>query len=766
MYQTSNSVTSTNSVAMSGTGVRLPTDGEARVIGYCAGAMSEYEQAVVDNASITAWFEWRSLSSEAAGGRPDDLQNGTIVAFPTVLVHSRESVWQRGDIQSDANTLAVFRVEGYRPARYDEGKGGFLLLKPAPRPCTRDAGFNPDVDQIFNSALDDSRINVRVLPTALIVACFDSLFEKMTGDKRSRSSRDVAGVSRHQRDSGKWNRTVYRKKSGLFSATNDFLPTSYTSLPKASAPTQRERILPIENNGVLQADEHRLLKGTDVNLRYFSRDDVSVAMKMIEDPLSKATVGKHIKVFELWCKFLTEHGAGDDHFLDKMTSDTERATALSHFVMFLSDSHGRREEEVASMISSLNSNFTTAHRAPFNKQLVDSIMGRWKKATKRTEEEVREKLAARRSHEKLPVVPEMLLVTRKTAWETVVGTKAENRILGVVDAKQLDDMGSYLGMIATFETVARAGNWASDSKKCVKAREMCFMKGDLSPGGRTTYKVIKVDEIRELVAHLTGPGRTLIAMLECLEVVAAVRIDLLDTKMGKTVCDIFIGRRSKAEEELLQDMMIWVILGGVKSDQPFLSRWGVPKGKKSTVSRSTLGKDITNAVRLGARLTGEEEVWRFSKCSLRSGARTTMDSALEYIKNKAPPGDEELTNQVYKRGGWASKVVSNKHYNFNLPSNLGGRAKSFGPLSIMHLSTFTLEKLRSGNIEYTEGFEDMSGGFEDLVLEIPPDEEEEEPEEASEEEVRIENKEVTEGVQGIKKSRSSRGRALKPKVRL
>ena len=60
----------------------------------------------------------------------------------------------------------------------------------------------------------------------------------------------------------------------------------------------------------------------------------------------------------------------------------------------------------------------------------------------------------------------------------------------------------------------------------------------------------------------------------------------------------------------------------------------------------------------------------------------------------------------------------------------------------------------------------MSGGFEDLVLEIPPDEEEEEPEEASEEEVRIENKEVTEGVQGIKKGRSSRGRALKPKIRL
>ena len=81
----------------------------------------------------------------------------------------------------------------------------------------------------------------------------------------------------------------------------------------------------------------------------------------------------------------------------------------------------------------------------------------------------------------------------------------------------------------------------------------------------------------------------------------------------------------------------------------------------------------------------------------------------------------------------------------------------------MHLSTFTLEKLRSGNMEYTEGFEDMSGGFEDLVLEIPPDEEEEE---ASEEEVRIENKEVTEGVQGIKKGRSSRGRALKPKIRL
>jgi len=135
---------------------------------------------------------------------------------------------------------------------------------------------------------------------------------------------------------------------------------------------------------------------------------------------------------------------------------------------------------------------------------------------------------------------------------------------------------------------------------------------------------------------------------------------------------LYLSRNSTEESVLLDEVILWCKMSGVRQNEPFLSRHKFGRHKKLT------RRMVTEALRATARTLGfdAEMVFAFTPHSMRIGGCTTL---------MASGSDREKTKRV---GGWGYDSTCDRLYQLNTILDDGALAVTkscFEMLSVEHV---------------------------------------------------------------------------------
>jgi hypothetical protein len=194
----------------------------------------------------------------------------------------------------------------------------------------------------------------------------------------------------------------------------------------------------------------------------------------------------------------------------------------------------------------------------------------------------------------------------------------------------IDDKMTYLGCILGFTFIWRVSQYVSDSKS-----EHAILTEDIR------FKLFTQEIIRPWEVRNINKSR-----FEC--VVFVVRSN---KQRGNETQYLYLGRKSDKEIQLLEDLIDWCRISGVKEGDPFLSRY-LTKGGRVTHKRLTRNM-VSTALKVVATAFGFNEV-HFAPHGLRIGAATA---------GKAKGGREFVKDT----GGWDGKSDNDLRYEQGTP---------------------------------------------------------------------------------------------------
>ena len=264
-------------------------------------------------------------------------------------------------------------------------------------------------------------------------------------------------------------------------------------------------------------------------------------------------------------------------------------------------------------------------------------LGAAKKGVRPTTAEVRNIETRKTETSKLPAIIEVMAAMRKRLW---VDTGA--------DPKGLYLKAIWIASIIGFDTGVRPSNVRlKDGKSAV---DHCILASDLS------FNVSTALGIERLQGGETVRGELEDGFPESTQRVSSVDVSIVTTKItnkssaGRGVNRI--GRGNAWESAAVDDICAFQVLSGVKSTDPFCSRYALTKQGKP--SRKTVtNKDLSNAIKDAAESLGLPRI-HFSPKSLRSG----------YATHQVKCGVDWDT--MTSRGGWSrTSHIPQRHYIFD-----------------------------------------------------------------------------------------------------
>ena len=261
-----------------------------------------------------------------------------------------------------------------------------------------------------------------------------------------------------------------------------------------------------------------------------------------------------------------------------------------------------------------------------------------KHGARRTTEQIRESALEKEQTRILPAVMEMVIWMRDRYW-----------VQSGRDRKGIDDKGTYIGLSVSFDSglrpcsvTLRDGPRAEDH--CIRARHFRFLV-EVEPG-----RQVKLSGGEEIRTFLLVDLYVRMAQVVCVDIMVFTGKTQQRASFSQQARTI--GRGSEVEGKLLEDLMEWMVISGVRADDPFVTRYfpkenGVPGQFDRKVVTAQM---VRNAVKASCVALGLPPD-RYSAKSLRSGFATHMTACGIAREN------------VATRGGWAEQSrVPEQHY--------------------------------------------------------------------------------------------------------
>ena len=364
--------------------------------------------------------------------------------------------------------------------------------------------------------------------------------------------------------------------------------------------------------------------------------------RMVEKGVTGGSSDQYQRQWKRWLGFLGTLPSSErpDNVLVEVHDENDKILILMAFVSYLVEELKiRGSKEVGGVLSGL--------RFEWNRQCLPSAffedprVGAAKQGSRLTTGEMREYACKSKETRKLPVCTEMVSWLRGKLF---AGSG--------YNAQGLYSKGVYLAAAVAFDMGLRPGNVRKvdgnlREDHCIRAGDMIFrieclgVKEHIGGG----------EQIRNYLSQEEG-GRHVIDQ-DRLSNVKGVGIQVVTSKtshrMRAPIQSWEIMRGTVHEEALLEDLCEFMVVSGVREDEPFCSRWA-PDRKGVMRRKVVTAKDLSQAVKDAARAFGLP-VENFSAKSLRSGFASQMSAC-------GVPREEFLP-----RGGWSIKSgVPEKHY--------------------------------------------------------------------------------------------------------
>ena len=388
----------------------------------------------------------------------------------------------------------------------------------------------------------------------------------------------------------------------------------------------------------------------------FSESELKGASELMGLSCVKGTWKQYEKPWGQWTEYIgAVEGFGKGDIYLNGLCDQDKLIRLVLFMKHLFDK-GMRRPAISKVMSAMSS--------VFERHLVDTrvfsskLLTRAKKGTMGTNEELAEVNRLKIKNPTLPMCLDMVLECRKLFW-----------IEGIWDRKGLDDKAVWLVVALGFNFGARICHLtlAPKSKDGEQIKtDHALRTGDIKFYVGKEIGKQKVFKGGEELRRFLGKD-----FMRKIKEVEFAELSFLTSKTVRTVVTNIvdvknIGRNTKEEVQLLDDLCLWIVMAKPLAEDPIFTRYHA-RGKR--VDRKVVTAQFINlCIKQLAKCLGLPEKM-FSSRSLRSGLASHM---------KAMNISEEEVNKV---GGWAEKSrVATKHYTHregttgSLATTMPGRA--------------------------------------------------------------------------------------------
>ena len=260
-----------------------------------------------------------------------------------------------------------------------------------------------------------------------------------------------------------------------------------------------------------------------------------------------------------------------------------------------------------------------------------------KHGARMTTEEIREAALVKEQTRILPAVVEMVIWMRTHFW-----------VESGVDREGLDKKGTYISLSISFDSGLRPCNVTlkdgpTAEDHCILAKHFRFVV-EMETG---QWKLTGGEEIR---AFLVVDMALRMARVVCVDVMVFTGKNQNRASFSQQARTI--GRGSAFETKLLEELLEWMVISGVKADDPFVTRYAARKGgAPGTFDRKVVtAQAVRKAIKESCVALGLPPN-RYSAKSLRSGFATHMMSC------RIPRED------LVTRAGWSNRSrVPEQHY--------------------------------------------------------------------------------------------------------
>jgi len=368
---------------------------------------------------------------------------------------------------------------------------------------------------------------------------------------------------------------------------------------------------------------------TDEQLELFrvSQEDVEFLKSGVRESTKNSYKYKNSE----WDKFKQKYGYEKTLGLEDLPLNTQRIV-LVKFIRHLHESHVSTSV-IGSTVASLQ--FLMKVHCQSVKVFSDPTIQLARKATLPSQ---RSESLRKEQSRRYPVTLDMLIWLRKDYF--VNG--------------DIDDKMTYLGCILAFTFIWRISQYVSDNsvdEHAVLAEDVRFKL--------VTGEIKRPWELKSVTKS---------------RVESVVFVIRSNKQRGNETQYLYLGRKSTQEVQLLEDLIEWCHISGVKEGQPFMSRYAT-KNTRVTHKRLTR-KMVSTALKVVASSFGFDAV-HFTPHGLRIGAATSA---------KAKAGRQ----LVQETAGWSKE--SNNDLRYELGTPMDDNALS---ISRTHFSVLTADQVKS-----------------------------------------------------------------------
>lgn len=365
-------------------------------------------------------------------------------------------------------------------------------------------------------------------------------------------------------------------------------------------------------------------------------------MDFLAKSVKKGTDLSYRRSYEVFGEYRRTLGASLDPgpYFENCSSERAKARELTLFFRYLYYERGLREEQVSAIASATAYCLSVAGRD--TAFLRTELALRARKACARSANEARIHNRRRIDHDKLPVTFEILALIRSLYWEGRSWSSKDD----------LDARGTWIAVAIGFDCGTRVGNITKQDgpgreDHCIRSSDLTF---ELSSSRVALRELAGVEAVRsEISGGLVLPSDVSRAWLTF---VSSKTMRHLKSQMEPKL----IGRRTQAENQLLDDLVEWVVHSGTRDTDELATRYC--NGQKRTTTR----KDLSTALKRAAVAAGKDPS-KYSTKSLRGGFTTAAFEA-------------ELPEvEINLRGGWVpNSKVPRCSYATRPGTSLGGMA--------------------------------------------------------------------------------------------
>eukprot|EP01036_Dinobryon_divergens_P038494 gene38494-50550_t len=331
-----------------------------------------------------------------------------------------------------------------------------------------------------------------------------------------------------------------------------------------------------------------------------------------------------------WKWFLTKFtGSCMDVFMRNLSLvERERRIVMYMGVLYEEE---LRTEQISRMVSMVRSAFSFSGE---DVTAFDGVMVRQaRRGGRRSSNEVRSLAEKCQEVEKYPFNLEMVIGGRVLFWQC-----------GLWNAKALDKKAVWLGIALSFDSGLRVSNITAAEKDredhCIRAGQVIFT---VKSSDGSVHNVKGGADFRKMLQGVKDGD------MSVQSAVMKYSSNKTSVSCGNSVKDPkYLGRRTPAESNLLNDLIAWMKHSGVNEDDGLLTRYAGALNSR----RCLWCRDMNEGVKAIAVSFGLDPA-HFSTRSLRSGFSTTAIAS-------------GLTEQERNsRGGWApGSTVPDTNYTF------------------------------------------------------------------------------------------------------